>query len=356
MKSTATVECPACKKLIPTKAIPKHTSGCHSWSTVVGVPPSKFNWDAHCKRGPYADGLMEGTNYVRCLECAKKGWDARFKRMMDHLKKVHGYDEATYLAKYSNAAVRIASTAQKREGTVQARYGVENVFQADSVKQQSRKTMRQRYGASHPLQALKPRQKMLATNLTRYGSANPFGSAKIKARLKATNILRYGTEFPNQNRGVIARRVGTNMIRYGSPVPQGFGRSGKTSLEDWVDKLALAGVVYTGDRSYWVRCTGQDGFPKNRNPDFVVYSPENLARVLEGAPTNEVRTNKVIEVLGDWWHREEIVGLPRDAYVASRIAEYASARISCLILWESEVKKQPELVLERLAGFLSVGP
>lgn len=115
---SAAAVCPACKKSLPIKGIPKHVSGCSQWSLVIGTPPSEFNWDAHCKRGPYADGLMEGTNYVRCLECAKKGWDARFKRMMDHLKKVHGYGEATYLAKYPNAAVRIASTAQKREGTV----------------------------------------------------------------------------------------------------------------------------------------------------------------------------------------------------------------------------------------------
>lgn len=348
MKSLHVIECPACKKSIPTKAIPKHTGGCPSWATVVGLPPAQFNWDAYCKRGPYADGLAEGTDYVRCLECEPR--DVRFKRMMDHLTKVHGITEAEYVARHPGAAVRIAGTTQKRESTVKARYGVVNVFQSNEVKSKIRNTMIVHHGAPTVLQAPGLRKRIADTNAVRYGHTNPFGSPEVQAKVRQTNLATYGVEYPNLSKEVIARRIETNMMRYGSPVPQGFGLERKSRPEEIVDSLKIEGLYYTGNRVYWVRCKAADGTAKNRNPDFVCYTSEQLARVVAGAPPNEVRTNRVVEILGDYWHREEIVGLPREAYVAARIAEYRTIGIACLVLWESEVKTDPEGVRSRLAA------
>jgi hypothetical protein len=272
--------------------------------------------------------------------------------MMDHLTKVHGFTEAEYTARHPGAAVRVAGTAQKRGATVGARYGVTNVFQADGVKAKSRATMVAHHGAPTALQSPAIRQRVAETNLQRYGHANPFGSPEVQAKIRQTNLATYGMETSGGAPAVVARRIESNLLKYGSPVPQGFGLTEQTLPEKIVAKLAPACVYYSGDRSYWVRTRGSDGVWKNRNPDFVVYTdPERLAQVQAGAPLNEVRTNKIIEVLGDYWHREELVGLPRDAYVSARKAEYDAIGIACLILWESEVKTDPDGVRERLAGF-----
>lgn len=350
MKSHHSVPCPACRKVIPTKAIPKHTGGCPSWGAVIGVPVSEFNWDAYCKRGPYADGLVEGVDYVVCRECLPR--DVRFKRMMDHLTKVHSITENEYLIRHPKTSVRIENTRKKRETTVSENYGVKNVFQAGEVKAKSKATMIAQYGVGNPNQSAVLRQQIADTNLSRYGHVNPFGSLEIQKKIRRTNLLTYGVETVGKAPEIVARRVETNMLRYGSPVPQGFGILHKTNPEKIVERLSPTNVWFTGDRSYWVRCKGSDGIAKNRNPDFVVYSPERLALVRAGAPANEVRTNRVVEVFGDHWHREELVGLPRDAYVASRKAEYLSVGIDCLVLWESEVKSDPEGVRARLIAFV----
>jgi hypothetical protein len=270
---------------------------------------------------------------------------------MDHLKKVHSLTEESYLASYPGASVRIEGTRQKREKTVRARYGVENVFQAISVKREIRDSMIRNYGAPSPLQVPALRAKVAATNLERFGVENPFASPEVQAKIRKTNLDRFGVANPNQSPVFRLKTIESNIQKYGSPVPQGFGLERKTRPEEIVDAFKIEGLYYTGNRSYWVRCEGGDGVPKNRNPDFVVYAPEQIALVNSGTPPNEVRTNKIVEVIGDWWHREEIVGLPRDAYVASRIKEYASIRISCLVIWESEVKTQPEEVRARLADW-----
>lgn len=200
---------------MPIKAIPKHVSACSRWIEVIGSPPSEFNWDLHYKRGVYADGLVEGVDWVRCLVCAEQGQDFRFKRMMDHLRKVHALDEAGYRSLYPDALVRVAGTAQKRSETVRSRYGVENVFQAEDVKQKSRDTMLVKYGADHPLRVPEIQKRVGETNLLRRGVENPFASPEVQEKIRASNLERFGVENPNQSPEVIARRVETNRERYG---------------------------------------------------------------------------------------------------------------------------------------------
>lgn len=214
MQPLAVVQCPACKKSLPPKGVPKHVSGCPSWDTVIGIPPSDFNWDAHYKRGLYADGLEEGVHWVRCAVCA--GRDLRFKRMMDHLKKVHGLTEESYRALYPTALVRIESTSRARKETVRSRYGVDNVFQDPDVKSKSRGTMLVKYGAPTPLQSPVLKGKVAETNRVRYGAENPFASEVLKGKIRETNMDRYGVENPNQSPEIIARRIDTNRQRYGA--------------------------------------------------------------------------------------------------------------------------------------------
>jgi len=138
----------------------------------------------------------------------------RFKRMMDHLKKVHGMTEETYRAKFPEASVRIGATLQRRVATVQDRYGVDNVFQAGDVKAQSKETMLIKYGG-WGLQSPEIKARASATNLERYGAENPFGSEEIQRRIRVSNLERFGVENPNQAPEVMAKRIQTNQEKYG---------------------------------------------------------------------------------------------------------------------------------------------
>jgi hypothetical protein len=142
--------------------------------------------------------------------------DMRFKRMMDHLKKIHTLTEESYLASYPGALVRVAGTAQKREKTVRSRYGVENVFQAQEVKQTIRDSMIANHGAPSPLQVPAIRAKVAATNFARLGVGNPFASPEVQAKIRETNLVRFGVRNPNQSPEVMARRIETNLERYGT--------------------------------------------------------------------------------------------------------------------------------------------
>lgn len=206
--------CPACGKNLAPKSIHAHTLECVDWKTKYGdpYPYFKFNGTPH----QYSDVAQEGIDYVRCRVCLEYGWDFRFKRMMDHLKGVHGLSEAQYLLRFPAALVRLQSTLSKRQGTVQGRFGVSNVFQADVVKAKSKASLLERHGVTSPIQASSVRAKIDATNLARYGVTNPFASSEVKQRIRATNLERFGVENPNQAPEIIQQRIATNQERYGA--------------------------------------------------------------------------------------------------------------------------------------------
>jgi len=82
-------------------------------------------------------------------------------------------------------------------------------------------------------------------------------------------------------------------------------------------------INYVGNRKFWIMLpTG-----KRKNPDFKI---ENQ--------------NKVIEVFGDYWHRGEN---PQEL-----IDLYKQAGLDCLVIWEHEIYKKPDIILKKVNNFL----
>ena len=193
----------------------------------------------------------------------------------------------------------------------------------------------------------------------RFGSTT---SLQTSTRRRATFVRNYGVDHPRKdpaiNQRADATRVQTMLDRYGAPTPMQAGLipTSRTAPERAVEAMNMPGMHYTGDHAYWVNVRASDGSWKPRNPDFVVYDPEQSARVKAGTPPNEVRTYRCVEVLGCYWHGEGRTGLSPEAYVEARTAEYASVGVKACFVWESEVLSAPDEVRARLAEFLASRP
>jgi hypothetical protein len=146
----------------------------------------------------------------------------------------------------------------------------------------------------------------------------------------------------------------TMVSRYGAPtvVQAGLMSNSMTGPEVAVDSMGIEGLVFTGDHQYWVSVVDSEGNRKPRNPDFVVYTPEQMSRVASGEPVGEVRSKKFVEVLGNYWHGPKMQGTSNEEYVESRRAEYLTAGAQCLFVWEAEVNEDPEGVKNRIEGFV----
>lgn len=96
-------------------------------------------------------------------------------------------------------------------------------------------------------------------------------------------------------------------------------------LERFFDDMTPPNIRYIGNGTWWRLLPNG----KRKNPDFKV--------------TGE---NKVIEVYGDYFHRnddpQELIGL------------FKQIGIDCLVIWEKEIYNQPQLVLEKVNDFILV--
>jgi len=120
-------------------------------------------------------------------------------------------------------------------------------------------------------------------------------------------------------------------------------RSSPNGLEKRVASLAPKDfpIYFTGNRKVWVELTA---LGKHKNPDFIIPLP--------GTKRSIVGFTKVVEVFGDWWHSERFTGQDPKAHERELVQAYAVEGIKCLVLWESDIKKRPRAVRERLRRFI----
>lgn len=78
---------------------------------------------------------------------------------------------------------------------IKEKYGVENVFQLDYIKDKIRNTNLERYGVDNPGKSEICREKGKKTNLLKYGVDSPFKSEIVKNKIIVTNRERYGVDY-----------------------------------------------------------------------------------------------------------------------------------------------------------------
>lgn len=108
---------------------------------------------------------------------------------------------------------------KKRKQVLQDKYGVDNVFQLDKVKDKIKETNLELYGVENPHQNENIKNKAENTNLERYGVRNPFQSEELKEKMRKTNIQKIGVEYPSQSKDVRDKMKKTSLKNYGFEFP-----------------------------------------------------------------------------------------------------------------------------------------
>ena len=131
----------------------------------------------------------------------------------------------------------------------------------------------------------------------------------------------------------LAKRTQTRKERYSKEWHSALGRLARSKanfsvrpnkVEALLDEISPDSIKYVGNSKFWV--TLADG--RKKNPDFKV----------EGQ-------NKLIEVFGDYWHRDDN---PEEI-----IRDYKKVGFECLVFWESEMKKSIDDVAIKLFEFIN---
>jgi hypothetical protein len=94
------------------------------------------------------------------------------------------------------------------------KYGCENVFQCNDIKEKSKKTCLKKYGTEYANQSEPVKQKIKDTNLKRYGVENVFQADFAKEKSRKTCNERYGTDWYASTDACKERIKNTNLEKY----------------------------------------------------------------------------------------------------------------------------------------------
>lgn len=154
---------------------------------------------------------------------------------------------------------RSGDALERRRETVRSRYGVDNVFELDEVRERGRQTRVRRYGDAdftnreqaretslerydeeHPMRDPDVSARMVRSQRERYGGVG-LASQEIREKVRETNLKRHGAEVPQRTAAVKRKARETCERRHGG---QGMasealrGRIERTNLETYGHRVA----------------------------------------------------------------------------------------------------------------------
>jgi len=106
-----------------------------------------------------------------------------------------------------------------RKKTCLEKYGVDNPFKSEDVKEKIKDTLSYKYGVSPPMHSNLIKECLKATNLRRYGVENVFQSEEIKGKARITLSERYGVDHPSLSNEIREKANSTLKNRYGVKNP-----------------------------------------------------------------------------------------------------------------------------------------
>ena len=157
-----------------------------------------------------------------CKECSIKS--GRIKQIESCLEK-YGVEnpfqsetikdkiKATNLERYGVSNGHSQIVRDKIKATNLERYGIEYSSQSQLVRDKGKITCLEKYDVEFSLQSQLVKNKGKATNLERYGVEYASQSQIVKDKTKATNLQRYGVEYCSQNTEIFEKMMKNRFKR-----------------------------------------------------------------------------------------------------------------------------------------------
>ena len=110
---------------------------------------------------------------------------------------------------------------QKIKDVCQKKWGVDNPFQVDSIKEKIKETLNDKYGVDHPMFLEETKNKIKETCLERYGETNYTKTKEFKDKTIKSNLEKYGAEYSTKTEeGQLKRKI--TRIKNGNQIPDEF--------------------------------------------------------------------------------------------------------------------------------------
>ena len=171
--------------------------------------------------------IINGRTLIKghCItQCCENNFDKTFM----NLYEINGYCKSCISKK----------RLEKYKATCFKKYGVENPFQSEYVKDKSKSTWLEKYGVEHPSKSKEIKLKKVNTCLEIYGVEYQFQSEDVKDKSKSTWLKKYVFENPCQNSDIFEKRLKASYSKKNYTLP-----SGKIVLVQGYEPYALDELI-----------------------------------------------------------------------------------------------------------------
>lgn len=116
----------------------------------------------------------------------------------------YGYSDGEYLCR----------TCKMKRNNLE-KFGVENVFQLDSVKEKSKQTIKKKFGVDFISQSEKVKNKIRESNIIKWGEDHPMKNKSVLEKTKSTLIKRWGVDNISKNEEIKNKKKQTCNLNFG---------------------------------------------------------------------------------------------------------------------------------------------
>ena len=204
---------------------------------------------------------------------------------------------------------------EKIKNTNIKKYGCKNPFANQDVKQKIKKSNLERLGCEYPMQNKDVQNKSKNVCIEKYGFENVFQNEEIKQKSKETCIIKYNCEYANQNEDIKDKIKVSNLKKYG------FEHAMQNSeIADKCNSFGNKNKLYKLPSDKIIRVQGYEPLSldillKKYNEDDIITKKKEMPIIMYRKKTKHryfpdiyiPKDNLIIEVKSDWTYKKELI-------------------------------------------------
>jgi hypothetical protein len=247
----------------------------------------------------------------------------------------------------------------KTKKTILSKFGKENLFQVDMIKEKSRKTKHDKYGDSN----YNNRDLSSKTCLSKYGVDHISKLKSVKEKKENTNLEKLGFKYPSQSPIILKKMIENNIEKYGVDNFSKTEHFKEILKSKWFEKMSYRiesfGILNEVDKNlYKINCAlcGQD---------FEILTNLRNKRIREGVDIclncnpkgQNIKQNEVFEFILNYYpsavasNRKILNGKEIDIYVPELKLGFEFNGL----YWHSEIYKDRMYHLDKTKESLENG-
>ena len=282
----------------------------------------------------------------------------------------------------NNPSCNVEYVLRKKKNNIE-KYGVENVFAAEYVKEKIKKTNLEKYGVDHILKSDVFKEKIKKTNLEKYGTEYPIQSKGIMDKVKLTCMDRYGVSHIMYSDEIKERLRNNNLEKWGVDNPMKneefrlkFNITNNPNYIKYLsDGVSLFICDISGDHNFEISCSNFIHRNNHKIPLCTICNPIGNSRsikenelydyitgIYNGEIIQSYRDGLEIDIYlpelklgfefnGIYWHSEEKRG---KNYHYDKTNYFNDKGIRVIHIWEDDWMYKNDVVKSQIINWLGL--